>query len=132
MTNFTIALFGEAEKGDFHYAYHVQSLPQLIDSVGNPPNESRGLAFAIQTILYHHDLLFFRVREEGFSIQDYIQGLKFLEMPDLQSPIHAICIPGVGDKEIIEPTISICKKLHSILITTESDFYDYLTSLQDV
>lgn len=125
----TIALFGEAEKGDFQFAYHFQSLPQLVDCLGNPPAQSKGLFLAIQTLLYRRDLIFFRVREEGFSVQDYMQGLKFFETPTLKDQIAAICIPGVGDREIIETTVTICKRLHSILITTESDLYDYLTSM---
>jgi hypothetical protein len=129
MQIYTIALFGEAEKGNYKTPYHCRTLNQLIDFFGNPPEESRGLFFAIQALLYHRDLIFFRVKEEGFSLQDYMQGLKILEQTDPNEPVAAICLPGVGSGEIIEVSTSICQKLQSILITTESDFYDYLTEI---
>ncbi len=37
MSKFTIALFGEAEKGEFHAPYFCQTLEQLDDCFGNPP-----------------------------------------------------------------------------------------------
>lgn len=129
MQTYTVALFGEAEKGDYQTAYHCKTLPQLVDCLGNPPAESRGLFFAVQALLFHRDLIFFRVKEEGFSSQDYMQGLKILQRPELIFHISAICLPGVGDGEIIEASALTCQKLHSILITTESDFYDYLTEV---
>lgn len=127
MEPFTIALFGEAERGEFRTAYFCQSLPQLVDYLGNPPPESKGLYYAVQALLYHHQLIFFRVREEGFSLQDYLLGLRLLETDELLTKISAICIPGVGDSEIIRVVTPVCKVNHSILITTESDLYDFLT-----
>jgi hypothetical protein len=127
MDLYTIALFGEAEKGDFRTAYYCRSLDQLVEYVGNPPEESRGLFYAVQALLYKHNLIFFRVKEEGFSSQDYINGLKCLESQHLLSKISAICIPGVGDFEIIDAMTPLCKAYHNFLITTESDLFDYLT-----
>ena len=123
----TIVLFGEAEKGEFSTAYFCESLSQLVDFLGNPPEESLGLFFAVQALLFHRHLIFFRVREEGFSSQDYLQGLDLLKQQVEVPPISAICIPGVGDVEIVNAAMPLCVKHHSILITTESDFYDYLS-----
>lgn len=123
----TIALFGEAEKGDYSTAYYCQTLPQMLDSLGNPPPESLGLYFAIQSILLDYSVLFFRVREEGFSQQDYFSGLTFLKQQKLFSSIIGIGAPGVGNKEIIDEIIPICHNYKSILITSEADLYDYLT-----
>lgn len=123
----TIALFGEAEKGEFETAYFCESLPQLVDYLGNPPSESKGLFYAVQTLLYHHNLIFFRVREEGFSLQDYMRGLRFLEKCDWIGQISAIFLPGVGDVEIIRPITPICILYQCIFITTEADLFDYLT-----
>lgn len=39
----TIALFGEAEKGQFEYPYYCENLDQLAEFLGHPPPESRGL-----------------------------------------------------------------------------------------
>lgn len=128
MENYTIALFGEAEKGDYETAYFFQSLPDVVDLLGNPPPETQGLHLAVQVLLYHRNLLFFRVREEGFSYQDYFAGLQLLEKQDTISHITALCLPGVGDSKIIHAMTPFCLNHHSFMITNESDFYDYLTA----
>lgn len=127
MGNFTVALFGEAEKGEYRTAYFCHSLPQLVDNLGNPPPESKGLYYAVQTLLYHRDLIFFRVREEGFSMQDYLLGLRLLQAEDLISTVSAFCIPGAGNSEIIHALTPVCAVHHSLLIISECDLYDYLT-----
>lgn len=124
---YTIALFGEAEKGEFHVPYYCKNLPQLADYLGNPPAHSKGLFYAIQALLYHRQLLFFRVKEEGFSLTDYLGGVTLLKNQSIDQEINAICLPGVGNVEIFEAVMPLCKKYHSFLITNESDFYDYLT-----
>lgn len=127
MEPYTIALFGEAEKGDYQSAYFCNNLQQLVENFGNAPINSKGLHFAVQALLYQRNLLFFRVREEGFSLQDYYYGMNILLTQRSISKILAICMPGVGNSEIIEKTTSLCIFYHSIFITTEADFYDYLT-----
>jgi len=125
----TIALFGEAQKGEFQTAYYCKSLAQLSDFLGEPPSEeSQGLHFAVQALLYERGVVFFRVREEGFSTNDYLFGLNFLENKELFPKISAVCLPGVGSTEIIEGTDPICELHKSILILTERDLYDYLTN----
>lgn len=128
MSSLAIALFGEAEKGSFETPSYCQNLFQLVDQLGNPPQNSQGLFYAVQALLYHHHLLFFRVREEGFSQSDYFSGLRLLQKQDVISQVAAICLPGVGDVEIIEAMVPLCIVYHRILITTESDLYDYMTS----
>ncbi len=128
MQTYTIALFGEAERGEYQTAYFCQNLTQLDEFFGNPPPDSKGLYYAVQALLFQRDLIFFRVPEEGFSKQDYLIGLRLLEKQSLIPTVSAICIPGVGDKEIIDAILPLCAHYHSILITNESDFYDYLTS----
>ena len=123
----TIALFGEAEKGEFCSAYFCNSLEQLADYFGNAPINSNGLYFAVQALLYHRNLIFFRVQEEGYSLHDYNYGMNLLFNQNKISKISAICMPGVGNSEIIRATIRLCAVYHSIFITTEADFYDYLT-----
>jgi hypothetical protein len=123
----TVFLFGEAEKGDFCLPLVCNSLPQLADTLGNPPGESKGILYAVQALLYGRDLLFFRVKEEGFSTQDYIKGLKFLQNKEISSPLSAICMPGMGDTTIIDATKTICQQHKSFLIIDEKDLYDYLT-----
>lgn len=125
----TIFLFGEAEKGDFCTPFLCKSLPQLAETFGNPPEESLGLIYAVQALMFDRDLIYFRVKEEGFSIPDYMRGIRFLENKELSHHLSAICMPGVGDAKIIEATSPICSLHHSLLITTEGDLYDYLTSL---
>lgn len=126
--NYTIALFGEAGKGEFRTAYYCRTLDQLSEYFGEPPSkESRGIDFAIQALLYQRGVIYFRVHEEGFSIQDYLHGLNSLENKNLFPHISAICLPGVGNTEIIQATGSVCTLYQSFLIVTEKDLYDFLT-----
>lgn len=128
MEKFTIAIFGEAEKGAYHAPHLCRTLEQLDGFFGNPPEGSQGLYYAVQTLMFDRDLLFFRVREEGFSTEDYLLGIRALEKQDLIQGIAAICTPGVGDETIIKAIHPLCEMYHSILITNEADFYDYLTN----
>lgn len=119
-------LFGEAERGEFCTPILCKSLPQLADIVGNPPEDSQGIHYAVQSLLYERELIFFRVEEEGFSTQDYLRGLKILQQEQFPE-VAAICMPGVGDTEIIESGSLVCSQQKSFLIINEKDFYDYLT-----
>lgn len=127
----TIFLFGEAEKGDFCTPLHCKTLPQLAETFGNPPEESLGILYAVQALLYERELIYFRVKEEGFSVADYMRGIRMLENKDFYRHLTAICMPGVGDAEIIEATSQICSLYQSLLITTEKDLYDFLTHSRD-
>lgn len=122
----TIALFGEAEKGELHIPYLCRSVIELADQLGHPPPESQGLFFAVQALLYQRHLLFFRVTQEGFSRSDYLKSIPFLEDRYLVPELSAICTPGVGDNEVVDALLPICARQGSILITTVADFYDYL------
>jgi len=126
MTPRTIALFGESEKGEYRTPHYCTSLPQLVDKLGNPPPESKGLFLAVQSLMYEHALLFFRVKEEGFSLSDYFRGINILK--DRTLDISAVCTPGCGDQELIDELAGLCEFHQSILMTTEADLYDYLTN----
>ncbi len=126
--SYTIVLFGEAERGEYKTAYYCESLDQLDEYFGNPPLQSKGLYYAVQALLFRRHLVFFRVPEEGFSQDDYLFGVKLLEEQKLISKLDAICVPGLGDPQVLNALQPVLKLYHSILITTESDFYDYLTA----
>jgi len=126
METYTVATFGEAEKGDYSTPYFCRNLPELIDCLGNPPSHSHGLHCAIQALLYRRNLIFLRVREEGFSFQDYANGLKSLERSCLLPTITAVCLPGVGEHKILDLVDSLCLVHHHIILTNEADLYDYL------
>lgn len=121
-----VALFGEAEKGAFKKPHLLRKLPQLYDLLGNPPEESEGLFFAVQAILYNREIIYFRVTEEGFSPPDYFSGLKYLEQKEKR--ISALCMPGVGNPKILDASQSFCDIHKSFLITNQKDLYDFLTS----
>lgn len=128
---FTVAMFGEAGKGEFQSAYYCRSLHQLSEFLGEPPSKDcRGLDFAIQALLFDRGVVYFRVHEEGFSTQDYLKGFSFLQNKNLFPSIAAICLPGVGNTEIIEATMPVCNIHQSFLVLTEKDLYDYLTFRQ--
>jgi len=122
----TIALFGESEKGRFHYPYFCYSVEQLADTFGNPPPESQGLELAIQSIMYERDIIFFRVAEEGYSVDDYINSIEILKDTNQVKNLDAICIPKVSDHKILDSFDPICKLHKSLIITTQKDLFDYL------
>ncbi|MCK4934665.1 MAG: hypothetical protein KAR79_03670 [Simkaniaceae bacterium] len=124
----TIALFGAAEKGAYASLLFINSVAQLSDFLGNPPEDSKGIFLAIQTLLYDYRLIYIRVEEEGFSSKDYLQGMALLQITRQIKNLTAICIPGVGDKKIIDASEPVCSHFQSLLITTEHDLYDYITS----
>jgi len=128
MTTSCVALFGEAEKGALDTVYFCPSLPVLFERLGEPPDDTKGLFFAIQALLYNRAVIYFRVREEGVSLNDYQFGMRLLR--NLKSPIiclAALFLPGVGEEGLISEGISLCHEQHSLLIVRESDFYDYMT-----
>ena len=114
------------KKGNFEHLITVRPVPQLLDRFGHPPVHSWGIYYAIQALMHHCALLFFRVREEGFSRDDYLLGLNLLQKQKLVAQIDALCMPGVGSVEIIQAITPICDHYHSFLIISESDLYDYL------
>lgn len=122
----SVFLFGEAEKGEFCTPFVCKTMAQLVDHLGNPPHESRGISIAIQVLLYDRDLIYFRVKEEGFSTQDYMRGLKLLRKKEHIAPLAAIGMPGMGDPEIIDAMHNLCMQRKCLLILSESDLYDYL------
>lgn len=123
----TVALFGESEKGPFETGIFLSNLDELHAELGNPPAESLGLHFAIQTIYYERDLLFFRVREEGFSTDDYQGCFRLLRESGQVPPLAAICAPGVGSRDLLDEILQLCHLYKTFLITTEKDLYDYLS-----
>lgn len=128
MENTAIALFGEAEKGEFRQGYFCKELSELMDLFGNPPSDSQGLFYATQALLYHYSLIYFRVEQEGFSKEDYLTGIKILSVSPLIKNISAICTPGVGDHTIIDAIMPLCFIHHQIYITNERDFMDFVTN----
>ncbi len=124
---YNVALFGEAQRGEYQAAYYCKTLADLSEHLGEPPSQdARGLQFAIQAILYQRGVLFFRVHEEGFSMQDYVRGLSLLEKQQVPN-LTAICLPGVGNQEIIDATAPVVEAHKSFLIISEKDLYDFLT-----
>ncbi len=124
----TIALFGAAERGAFKTPHFFQTLSQLADHLGEPPAESEGLCFAIQALLLEHSVVYFRVQEEGFSAADYHWGLRYLNETDQVPELSALCLPGLGDPAILELTQRICLLYNSLMLVSQRDLYDYLTS----
>ena len=124
---YTIALFGEAEKGEYQMPYFLNTLVEMAQFLGNQPGDSRGLYFAVQALLYKRKVIFLRVEEEGYSTKDYLAGVALLKNQKLGSQVNAICMPGVGQAKILTAFQPICDTYHSILITNEADLYDYIT-----
>ena len=87
-------LFGEAQKGNFCRPSHCQSLADLSNTYGEPPEESKGIHFAIQALMFERELIFFRVHQEGYSKEDYLLGLRYLKTQKnhhLMANLYARC-----------------------------------------
>ena len=128
MMRHTIAIFGEAERGALSSLLFMRSIADLNEFLGNPPEDSLGIFFAIQFLLYNYEVIYIRVKEEGFSTKDYLKGMKLLQDKTKISALTALCLPGVGDGRIIDSTLPVCEIHRSFIISTEKDLYDYLTS----
>jgi len=59
-----------------------------------------------------------------------MRGIRLLKNKEAFRDLTAICMPGVGDAEIIDATSPICSLYRSLLITSEKDLYDYLTHVR--
>ena len=127
MNSLEIACFGASEKGIASTLYLCYSLPELLDQVGYPPPETRGIYYAVQALLYQHGLIFIPVVSEGYSYEDYILGFRKLLERESVNPLAAICLPGVGSEVIMAAASKTCFVKKSLLITSEADLYDYLT-----
>lgn len=124
-----IALFGESEKGELDTAHFCKTLDDLFEKLGQPPQESLGLFFAVQALLYKKPLLYFRVRVEGVSTEDYLSGLHFLWEDSFSIiRLQALFLPGVGSKTLIDEGCKLCVARKSLLMMSEQDFFDYLVS----
>jgi hypothetical protein len=128
MAKTTIFLFGAAEKGDLCTPLHLTSLEQMLDILGDPPENTEGIRYGVQALLFKHVLIYFRVSEEGFSTEDYLKGLRLLKKQPRHMHLSALCMPGVGDQEIVKAAIPICHLYQSVLLVSEKDLYDYLTA----
>ena len=124
-----IALFGEAERGEVGKPLRAKSVVHLNEQLGHPPGESCGIFFAIQFLLYGQEVIFIRVEEEGFSRRDYLQGTSHLIHRQSVGKLSAICLPGVGDKSIIDATHPLIDLHEALMIITERDLYDYFTAI---
>lgn len=124
----TIFLFGAAEKGSICRPISLTTLHELLDQLGHPPRETEGIGYAIQMLLFQQSLIYFRVTEEGYSFDDYMIGLRWLKKAPLHPHLSAICLPGVGDQELLQASTSICQLHRCMLIVSEKDLYDYLTA----
>ncbi|SPN73893.1 hypothetical protein C10C_0750 [Chlamydia serpentis] len=122
---FTIALFGEAQKGNYDTVYFCRSLIDLYNYLGDA--NSPGITLAIRALLSNYNVMYFRVREEGYCVDSYFFGLHFLNAQTTQKNIIAIGLPGVGNQHIIEASRSLCQKHKSLLLFFDQDLYDLLT-----
>ncbi len=121
-------MFGGAEKGTLRTPLHLPNLTNLAETLGNPPDDTLGIPFAIQALLFERTLYFVRVEEEGFSKADYFQGLSLVQASPMLPHLLAIGLPGVGDAEVIDAAAKVCEGQKSLLITSEQDLFDYLTA----
>ncbi len=124
-----VVVFGESTKGVCAHPYQPRDLVDLELLLGHPPEGSHGLYLATQTMLLEHELVFFRVDEEGYSPQDYWMGARVLsELNNRRVTIDAVGLPGVGDAEIIAAVERSLKGRVPLLFMNERDLYDFLSS----
>lgn len=122
----TVFIFGEAEKGEFCSPYLCNSVSRLSENFGT--TKSKGIYKAVEALLHGHDVLYFRVEEEGFSREDYYEGFHFLSKDHFFGSLSALCLPGVGDPHILKAASLLSLKHKSLLIVEEKDLFDFLIS----
>jgi hypothetical protein len=122
-----LILFGEAEKGHYHYPYILKTLAQLYTTLGNPSTDSKGIDFAIKALLYERPIIFFRVKEEGYSISDYLPVMEQLKLSQ-SFAFSALCMPKVSESYLVETAQNICLIHQSLLILSPEDLFDYLNA----
>lgn len=121
-------IFGQSEKGVLCRPTLCYQLPELFQFFGHAPEMSQGLYLAIQSLLFQKPCIFFRVEEEGYSVKDYLKGLDILKSDWQSIHIEAIGMPGVANGDILEKTERLFHKRRSLILLTEKDLFDYLTS----
>ena len=127
MTKRTILIFGESKEGEFHKFLFLKTLPDLAEALGEPTETGLGVHIAIQSILSNRDVLFYKVKEEGFHADHYLLGFKQLENEFHSTPLAAIALPGVSSANILELASSLCNQHRSIILFNEKDLYDLMT-----
>lgn len=123
-----IFIFGQAEKGVFCRPTYLRQPIELFQQFGHPPDTSGGIPFALQTLMVSKPCIFYRVEEEGYSLNDYLRGLDILKSDWEHIKLEAIGIPGVGNSELIEKTERFCFKKRSLILLNEKDLFDFLTN----
>ena len=58
---------------------------------------------------------------------DYFYGLELLAKQNIINSFSAFFLPGVGNQDLIEIVTDLCHSNQALIITNESDLYDYLT-----
>ena len=123
-----IALFGQAAKGAYDTLYFCRTAADLFTNLGDPPEDTSGLYFAVKTLSYGMPVMYYRVREEGVSVHDYWVGFGLLKQAHtVVITLKALFLPGVASQELIDEGAKLCQDRHSFLIMSEPDFYDYIT-----
>ena len=125
---FMLFVFGQAQKGVLCRPTLCRSAQELFQTFGHPPEETQGILFALRAVLLNQMCIFFRVKEEGFSVQDYLLGLHILKSQWDHIQLQAIGLPGVGDIQLIEQTEIICHKKKTLLVINEQDLFDFLSN----
>lgn len=122
-----IFIFGQAEKGVFCRPTYLKNVVDLLHNFGHPPELTSGISFAVQSLLLKKPCIFYRVEEEGYSLNDYLKGLDILKSDWENVKLEAIGMPGVGNPRVIENTERFCLKKRSLILVTQTDLFDYLT-----
>src|SRR3989344_8808919 len=116
-----IAIFSNSSNGEFNKPYVFDNLENIFLSLGIS-KKNIGIDFAVNSIFKKNKIIFFRVKEEDVSTEDYFFGFDYLKNEILS--LDAIFIPNVGSSHIIEASLKICNIFKSILIINQNDFYD--------
>jgi hypothetical protein len=121
-----VLIFGESKKGEFLKLFYINTLPDLSTLLGEPTETGIGIHMAIQSLLFHKEVLFIKIAEEGYSTDHYSLGIKEINKnPELI--ISAIALPGVGSSKILKEASLLAKKKNALLLLTEKDLYDLMT-----
>lgn len=122
-----VVIFGEAQVGPYMRFSSCKDLAELMECFGEPPDNTMGLHYAVKALLSEKPCIFFRVTEEGYSVEEYYCGLQNLDkIPD--HTFSAIFIPGMSNQEFVNAALRYCHLHQHLLFMNPADFYDWMVS----
>lgn len=120
-----VIVFGEASRGVWGQMSSCSELLDLYQIYGEPTEGSLGLYWAIQALLKGKECLYWRVRQESLSLEDYHLGLNQLSSLSLET-WEGLFLPNMSESSVIEHAAAYCRQKQKLLLMDPLDLQDWL------